>query len=1455
MTLFSSQLSSFKKYVFSLLLLLFLICFNTTSYACDKTSTTVNSVVNNGNGTYTVTFTSCMEPGDATGCTASLMIQFNAGTKILSTNKNTLTYLNGIVHTAGAITGNSNTLTWSGTSFCSTAAPSKNECFTISVVVNSNPTTFYTENGHSGCFHTANFPTVTNLTCTSSGGTFSDGAGNYGNDLNQTTIICPDNPGEKVQVNFTTPIDSKGSFGSCVVSGDNLYIYQGNSVGSGLVGMYCQNNSAPGLITSTDPSGCLTFQFITNSSGVATGFSTSVTCLCTTPVLSIHDPAAVCSPSTVDITAPAVTAGSNGGGTITYWTDPACTIPLGSPSAIATTGTYYIKAANGACKDSKAVHVTVNGPATPTATLTQPTCATPTGTITITAPLGAFTYNNNGGAFQAGTTFSGLAANTTYTIIAKDAGGCTSTANFTINAAPIPPSTPSATLTQPTCAIPTGTILITAPLGAYTYNINGGAFQAGTSFLGLTPNTYTVIVKDAGGCTSSANFTINAVPSGPVAPTTTLTQPTCISNTGTITITSPTGAGYTYSIDGSTFQAGTSFSGLSANTYTITVKDANGCTSTGSATLNNPPGAPASATTTLTQPSCALPTGTITVTAPLGAFTYSINGLAFQAGTSFSGLAPAIYTVTVKDAGGCTSTTNVTINAIPSSPIVPTFTLTQPTCMVNTGTITITAPLGAYTYSIDGVTFQAGTVFSGLAANSYTVTVKDAGGCIATSTAIINNPAGAPSTATTTLTQPTCLVNTGTITVTAPLGAYTYSIDGVTFQAGSIFSGLAPNTYTVSVKDGIGCTSTTNVTITVAPGAPAIPTLVVTNPTCGGATGNITVTAPFGAFTYSMDGLTFQAGTTFSGLAPNSYTITVKDGSGCTSTNTATINSAPLTPAIETSTLTQPNCLLATGTITITSPIGAYTYSIDGVTFQAGLVFSGLTPKTYTITVKNASNCTSTNTETILPVPSGPANPTATLQHPTCLTPSGSLTVTAPIGAYTYSINGVTFQAGLLFSGLVSGNYTVTAKDAIGCTSTSNFTINAIPTNPVNPTLTVTQPTCQINTGTIFITSPLGAYTYSKDGVTFQANTFFNALPPNATYMITVKDAGGCTSTAQATVKPSLALPSTPTATITHASCTSATGSFIVTTPLAGGNLYSIDGLTYKAGTSFTGLVPNGYTLTVKNSDGCTANSLITINVPPNPPAAPFVIPKQPDCITKTGEISILSPLGAGFSYSLDSLTFQSSVDFDSLATGKYSVYTKDANNCVSKSVFTINAQPIIPKASFTYTPTELNLLNTVVNFTNHSSNATSYKWNFEDGTKLSSALNPVHEFPGTPNIYFVKLTAFNNNCSDDTIVPITIIETPIIYVPNSFTPNGDEVNNTFFPVIAGGIANENYTLFIFNRWGELLFESHNKDYGWDGTYGNKMCMPDTYIWKIEYRENAGNKLKKYMVGHVNLIN
>src|SRR5439155_2295578 len=143
-----------------------------------------------------------------------------------------------------------------------------------------------------------------------------------------------------------------------------------------------------------------------------------------------------------------------------------------------------------------------------------------------------------------------------------------------------------------------------------------------------------------------------------------------------------------------------------------------------------------------------------------------------------------------------------------------------------TGTIMVTAPLGAqYTYSIDGVNFQASTVFNNVTQNTYTLTVNDAGGCSSSACVTVNTAPGTPPAPTASVIDPTCTVATGTITVTAPLGAqYTYSIDGINFQASTVFNNVAPNSYTLTAKDATGGCISGSTIVVATPTAPAAPT-------------------------------------------------------------------------------------------------------------------------------------------------------------------------------------------------------------------------------------------------------------------------------------------------------------------------------------------------------------------------------------------------------------------------------------------------------------------------------------------------------------------------------------------------------------------------------------------------------------------------------------------------------
>ena len=177
------------------------------------------------------------------------------------------------------------------------------------------------------------------------------------------------------------------------------------------------------------------------------------------------------------------------------------------------------------------------------------------------------------------------------------------------------------------------------------------------------------------------------------------------------------------------------------------------------------------------------------------------------------------------------------------------------------------------------------------------------------------------------------------------------------------------------------------------------------------------------------------------------------------------------------------------------------------------------------------------------------------------------------------------------------------------------------------------------------------------------------------------------------------------------------------------------------------------------------------------------------------------------------------------------------------------------PIASFSADPTTISVIEPLVHFYNESQNTTSYEWDFADGT-IGFAENPIHTFPGEAGDYTVVLTAYNQvGCIDTAALNIHIFQDLIYYVPNSFTPNDDEKNQVFLPIINAGYKKGSYGLYIYNRWGEMVFESHDTNMGWDGSYGqsSKNCQIGTYTWVIELEMLQNQEIKKF-VGHVNLI-
>ena len=867
-----------------------------------------------------------------------------------------------------------------------------------------------------------------------------------------------------------------------------------------------------------------------------------------------------------------------------------------------------------------------------------------------------FNYSiDSGTTWSATSTFTGLAPGGYNVTVMQTATGCVSPiVSLTVNPVPAVPAAPTASVTQqPTCTVPTGTVTVTDPIGSsYEYSIDGSAYQSSATFTGLNPNTYPLTVRSLSDptCVSApASLTVNSVPGAPALPTASVTQqPTCAVTTGTVTVTDPSeGTGFNYSIDsGTTWSATSTFTGLAPGGYNVTVmQTATGCVSPiVSLTVNPVPAVPAAPTASVTQqPTCALTTGTVTVTDPSEGtgFNYSIDsGTTWSATSTFTGLAPGGYNVTVmQTATGCVSPiVSLTVNPVPAVPVAPTASVTQqPTCTVPTGTITVTDPIGpSYEYSIDGSAYQSSATFTGLNPNTYPLTVRSLSDptCVfAPASLTVNSVPGAPDLPTASVTQqPTCAVTTGTVTVTDPSEGtgFNYSIDsGTTWSATSTFTGLAPGGYNVTVmQTATGCVSPiVSLTVNPVPVVPAAPTASVTQqPTCTVPTGTVTVTDPIGpSYEYSIDGSAYQSSATFTGLNPNTYPLTVRSLSDPTCVSapaSLTVNSVPGAPALPTASVTQqPTCAVTTGTVTVTDPSEGtgFNYSIDsGTTWSATSTFTGLAPGSYSVGVQEtATGCVSPIVSlTVNPVPAVPAAPTASVtQQPTCTVPTGTITVTDPIGpSYEYSIDGSAYQSSATFTGLNPNTYPLTVRslsDPTCVSAPASLTVNAVPGAPALPTASVTQqPTCALTTGTVTVTDPSEGtgFNYSIDsGTTWSATSTFTGLAPGGYNVTVMQTATGCVSPiVSLTVNPVPAVPAAPTASVTQQpTCTVPTGTVTVTDPIGPSYEYSIDGSAYQSSATFTGLNPNTYPLTVRSLSDPTcvsAPASLTVNSVPGTP-------------------------------------------------------------------------------------------------------------------------------------------------------------------------------------------------------------------------------------------------------------
>ncbi len=678
-------------------------------------------------------------------------------------------------------------------------------------------------------------------------------------------------------------------------------------------------------------------------------------------------------------------------------------------------------------------------------------------------------------------------------------------------------------------------------------------------------------------------------------------------------------------------------------------------------------------------------------------------------------------------------------------------------------------------------------------------------------------------------------------------------------------------------------------------------TSVNKNVTCNGmADGliDLTVTGSYAPFSFNWSNA--SSSEDLDNLGPGSYNVVVTDSVGCTASYTTSI--------------IEPDPLVVSDTvISIFNGNNVSCYNSEDGSIDINVI-GGTAPYQYIWSSSN-TYLTTNNTQDLSLIPAGQYKVIVTdsngctleetydLTQPSelnvilssTLYPSGNniscngfsdgaidLEITG--GTQNYSYNWTTLNGSGLVSinedqqGLSGGLYSVAVTDANGCTISDSIVLTEPDSLEVLNSVSIFNSgnniSCTgLDDGTIDVTVNGGSSGYAYLWTTLDGSGLNNGNEDQTglsagTYNLTVEDINGCmTSTVITLTEPDSLIVNINVLSDYYGNAVSCTGNKdgeIEASVIGGSPGYTINWSSNQGinGYTLTNLGEGTYTINVTDTNGCVNSAFVTLEGNPlpnaNPDAPISVCEGEPITINSNGNSSesclwqlnngmLLNDCGPSTFY------IQSPGCYDAtlIVTNEFQC----ADTLTIEDYICVIANPV---AQFNYINNEVTILNPEVEFINESVGAVTYEWNFGDNA-TSSDLNPIHLFPEEAGIYQVTLTAFNEQgCENTTQLDVNILDELLFYVPNSFTPNGDEYNNSFKPVFGSGFDHENYQLMIYNRWGQVVFESSNLNVGWDGTTQNGDPAQDgTYTWsmKLQASTNTVERGKPEMYhGHVSII-
>ncbi len=823
--------------------------------------------------------------------------------------------------------------------------------------------------------------------------------------------------------------------------------------------------------------------------------------------------------------------------------------------------------------------------------------------------------------------------------------------------------------------------------GTATANLCGGADTSKVTYLwddanksttqtitGLCGRQYKVIVT-LGLCTP-VKFVDSVTILQPNPLTSSITAKTnvkCHGGIGNATVTATGGAKpYTYLWSPSGGTQATADT-LPAGKYIVSVTDSNKCSVTDTVIITQPPALIDTANNTTAH--CGLSDGTATVVVSGGIKPYTYSWAAGgQTTITATSLAAGLYVITVTDSSGCTAKATT---IIPDAGIVPVISgVTGETCngqKIGTATITMIGGTAGYTYSWVP-SAQTNATATNLPSATYTASVTDANGCIATDTVTITQPQVVsidmkPG-------NVSCFGGANgsvTASVTGGTGPYTYSWSPVV-STDSTISSLMTGTYSVNVSDVNGCKAGDSITITQPTNGLMVVIIKQSPVTCtGGKNGSGTVGASGGTgpYTYSWSPPVVSADSTADSLAAGSYNATATDAHGC-STSITVVITQPSKALGDTIISTNNKCDGdSNGTAYVVASGGTlpYTYAWS----YAGSVsdtITGLASGTYNVTITDSNKCTGSGSVTITQPPALVVSFVNT--QTACNSNNGTATaVIGGSGKYTYIWNNG--ETAAKDSGLASGPYTVTVTDSAGC---KTKVLDTVPhSQPPTATASMLPATCDSTNGSAIAhgVGGTGAYTYlwSPSG---QTGDTAKRIGPGI-YKVTVTDSNGCSDTAITIVGDSGV--SAGFSTIKDISCNGLSdGSATATIIGATGPFTYVwsPGPQTNAVASNLGL--GTYTVTITDVNKCTATDTITITQPAVLVATLGKVTNV-KCFGDSNGSGIIITTGGTPPYKYLWTDGEKTDTATKFAAGSYTVTVTDANNCVATATVAVT-QPTV---------------------------------------------------------------------------------------------------------------------------------------------------------------------------------